>query len=713
MTKITAPQERIEELRKRINHHNYLYYVLDAPAISDAEYDRLMRELQSLETAHPEWVTSDSPTQRVGAKPSQAFAQIRHDVPMLSLENAFNDDEVFEFDRRVRERLDVSDDVEYMAEPKFDGLAINLRYEHGVLMNAATRGDGTVGEDVTVNVRTIRAIPLRLRSEGAPPALIDVRGEVYMPRVGFEELNAAAEREGQRIFVNPRNAAAGSLRQLDPNVTARRPLAFSAYGVGEGQETLGEATQSALLKRLQRMGVPVNTECKLVKGVEGCLAFFREMGERRASLPFEIDGVVYKVNSFDSQAILGFVSRAPRWAVAHKFPAEEAITKLLNVEWSVGRTGALTPVARLKPIFVGGVTVSNATLHNPKEIERKGLMIGDTVVIRRAGDVIPEVVRVLREHRPRDAWPVVVPERCPVCGSDVERRLLHQGNAKGQLRQEVVPYCSGGLACPAQVKEALMHFAARRAMDIDGLGEKTIDEFVNDGLLHDPTDIYRLADHRSALQSREGFGVKSVNELLAAVDRSKSTEFHRFLFALGIPLVGEVTARELANRFHTLSALEESALDYQNQLELLRAQEGTSRHRIEEALKTHPLRETDGVGAGVAECIAHFFAQKRNREVISGLIKEGINWSVVADEEEGPLQDRTFVLTGTLKTMTREQASQEIRQRGGRVSSSVSQRTDYVVAGVSPGSKLDRAKKSGVRVLDERSFLRLLEGDSG
>jgi len=701
-------QKRIDALRTSIRNHNYRYYVLDDPTVSDAEYDALLRDLEGLEQKYPAAVTPDSPTQRVGATPGTAFSEVVHAIPMLSLANAFSEQEVEDFDRRLHERLGVAGELTYMCEPKFDGLAVSLRYERGRLVQAATRGDGVTGEDVSANVRTVKSIPLRLRDDARPPEVLEVRGEVLMPIAGFERMNREAGKKGEKTFVNPRNAAAGSLRQLDPSVTARRPLSFYAYGVGEGHEALAAGTQYALLERLAELGLPVTHDRARASGVAGCLEYYRRMGEARAGLTFQIDGVVYKLDSYARQQEAGFVARAPRWALAHKFPAEESTTVLRAVEWQVGRTGALTPVARLEPVFVGGVTVSNATLHNPEEITRKDVRVGDTVVVRRAGDVIPEIVRIVPEMRPKNAKPVQVPRQCPVCGSDVERRDLRPVRKGGDEREAAALYCSGGLSCAAQRKESLRHFASRRAMDIEGLGEKTIAEFVDEGLLEDVSDIYGLHGHREALQQREGFGEKSVSELLAAIERSKDTTLPRFLYALGIPEVGEVTARAVAGSLRTLDGIRAAALDYEKACNELRGQ-GVSEHLYGARLKESALLRVEGVGAGVAACIAHFFAQPRNRAVIERLLKAGIHWPEAESAAEGPLTGKTFVLTGALDSMTRDEAKDAIERLGGRVTGSVSGKTDYVVAGADPGSKLTRAGKLGVAVLEESAFIKLIK----
>lgn len=666
----TDINKRLHSLRDQINEANYNYYVLDAPTLPDAEYDRLLRELEQLEAEHPELVTPDSPTQRVGAAPAKEFGEVRHELPMLSLSNAFTEDEIFAFDRRIHDRLGSETPIEYACEPKLDGLAVSLLYEDGVYVRGATRGDGVTGEDVTQNIRTIRAVPLKLKGAGWPK-LLEVRGEVYMPKAGFEEMNRKAAEAGEKTFVNPRNAAAGSLRQLDSRITAQRPLSFYAYAVGlvEGGEL--PERHSEELARLAEWGLPVCSENEVVKGPEGCLAYYERIGKKRDKLPFEIDGVVYKVDRYDLQAELGFVSRAPRWAVAHKYPAQEELTKLLGVEFQVGRTGALTPVARLEPVFVGGVTVSNATLHNMNEIERKDVRIGDTVIVRRAGDVIPEVVAIVPERRPKDAKKIHLPAHCPVCGSQVVRP-----------EGEAVARCSGGLYCPAQRKESIKHFASRRAMDIEGLGDKLVDQLVDTGLIDHVDGLYALTQEQIA--GLERMGEKSAENLIAALEKSKDTTLARFIFALGIREVGEATAKALAKHFGDLEPLMQAD---------------------EEA-----LQEVPDVGPVVASHIAAFFHQRHNREVIEKLVKAGIHWEKVEVKREaaGPLAGNTYVLTGTLSRMTRDQAKAKLEALGAKVAGSVSKKTTAVIAGAEAGSKLEKAEALGVEVLDEDAFLKLI-----
>ncbi|MEJ2654609.1 MAG: NAD-dependent DNA ligase LigA [Acidihalobacter sp.] len=686
MSQTTSPEQRAAELREQIELHNYRYYVLDDPLVPDAEYDRLMRELQALEAEHPGLVTPESPTQRVGAKPAVGFGEVRHAIPMLSLDNCFSDDELTAFDRRVRERLERDEHVDYVAEPKLDGLAVSLRYEDGRLVQGATRGDGTTGEDITQNVRTVHSIPLRLRGEGVPRVL-EVRGEVFMPKAGFEEMNRKAAERGEKTFVNPRNAAAGSLRQLDPSVTASRPLAFFCYGWGEVEGAELPVRHSEMLERLREWGVRVSPEAKVVRGAQGCLDYYRDIGRRRADLPYEIDGVVYKVDSREQQATLGFVSQAPRWAIAHKFPAQEELTKVLDIEFQVGRTGALTPVARLEPVFVGGVTVSNATLHNMDEIERKDVRIGDTVIVRRAGDVIPEIVAVVAERRPDNARNIEMPATCPVCGSEVVR-------AEG----EAVARCSGGLICSAQRKESLLHFASRRAMDIEGLGGKLVDQLVELGIVEHVDDLYGLQAEQ--LAGIERMGDKSAANLIGAIDHSKNTTLARFLYALGIREVGEATARALAAHFGTLDALGEAAH------EDLRSEDDPE---IKPKDRYPRLQAVADVGPAVAAHVCHFFAQPRNQEVIRKLREAGVHWVEAKPQGEGPLKGATYVLTGTLESRTRDEAKAALEALGARVSGSVSKKTTAVIAGRDAGSKLDKAEKLGVEVLDETGLNVLLE----
>ncbi len=664
--------ERIRTLRAEIERHNRQYYVLDAPLISDAEFDLLFRELQALEAEHPQLLSSDSPTQRVGAAPLSEFATVAHATPMLSLNNAFADAEVAAFDRRVRDGLAAIGEVDYAAEPKFDGLAISLNYEQGVLVRGATRGDGTTGEDVTANLRTVRSIPLHLQGSGWP-AVLEVRGEVLMWRSDFERMNARQREYGEKEFVNPRNAAAGSLRQLDPRITARRPLRFFAYGVGAGAPTGLPATHSVLLDRLAEWGFPVAQERRRVTGLAGLIAYYVEMARRRETLPYAIDGVVYKVDDLAAQERLGFVSRAPRFAIAHKFPAEEAVTELLDISIQVGRTGALTPVARLAPVFVGGVTVTNATLHNEDEVLRKDLCIGDTVVVRRAGDVIPEVVRVLPERRPAAGRRFVMPQTCPVCGSQVVRNP-----------DEAVARCSGGLYCPAQRKQALLHFASRRALDIEGLGDKLVEQLVDSDIVRTPADLYRLG--LLALANLERMAEKSAGNLLASIERSKQTTLARFIYALGIRNVGEATARDLARHFGSLDRL-------------LAADEGQ-------------LLQVPDVGPIVAQCLRQFFDEPHNLEVIEQLRAAGVAWhdGEPSAQTVSAVAGKVFVLTGTLPSLTRDAAKAMLEAAGGKVTGSVSKKTDFVVAGAEAGSKLEKARLLGVKVIDEEQLLAILAG---
>ena len=664
-----GPKQRARQLREELNSHNYRYYVLDDPEIPDVEYDRLLRQLQKLEEDHPELVTPDSPTQRVGHEPVTGFAEVRHLEPMLSLGNAFSADELSEFDRRVRDRLGVDEPIDYVAEPKMDGAAVSLLYVDGLLVRGATRGDGATGEEITHNVRTIKSIPLRLRGDSVPRSL-EVRGEVYISKEGFEKLNEAARESGNKEFVNPRNAAAGGLRQMDPRLTAKRRLEFYAYGIGGYEGMNLPERHSDILQMLANSGVRISPLNEVVRGKAGCQDFYERIQSDRESLPYEIDGVVFKVDRLDYQSQLGFVSRAPRWAIAYKFPAHEEMTVLREIEFQVGRTGALTPVARLEPVFVGGVTVSNATLHNIDELRRKDVRAGDTVVVRRAGDVIPEVVSVVLARRPADATAVDLPRECPVCGSQVVREA-----------EEAVARCSGGLFCPAQRKEALRHFASRRALDIEGLGTKLIDQLVDSGLVRTPADIFTL--DAETLSGLERMGSKSATNLVEAIAQSKQTTLPRFLYALGIREVGEVTAKSLAMHYPNLERLS--------------------------AASQEELQEVDDVGPIVAANVRTFFEQDHNREVIDALLTAGVCWPTHSEPEKGNrLAGKTFVLTGSLEGMTRDEAKELIENQGGRVTGSVSQKTDYVVYGKDPGSKLSKAKNLGVATLDGRDFSELL-----
>jgi DNA ligase (NAD+) len=662
-------QDRAHTLREALARHNIQYYVLDRPEITDAEYDALFRELVELEQTYPALLTPDSPTQRVGAPPLTAFAAVTHRTPMLSLANAFAVDEVRAFDRRIRTALE-SEDVAYAAEPKFDGLAVSLVYRGGVFVQGATRGDGFTGEDVTRNLRTLRSIPLRLAESSAAGDDLEVRGEVLMYKADFDALNVRQQEAGEKIFVNPRNAAAGSLRQLDSRVTARRPLRFFAYAAERAGRSAWK-THDEMLEQLVSLGFPVCTERAVVHGIDGALAYYEDIRARRAKLPYAIYGVVYKVNRLDWQRQLGFVSRAPRFALAHKYPAEEQVTEVLAIEVQVGRTGALTPVARLKPVFVGGVTVTNATLHNEDELHRKDVRVGDTVVVRRAGDVIPEVVSVRAERRPPGTHPFNMPSRCPVCGSSVVRE-----------EGEAVARCSGGLVCAAQRKQALLHFASRRAMDIDGLGERIVDQLVDLEMVRTPAELYLL--EAAQLAGLERMAEKSAAKLKVALDRSKHTTLERFVYALGIRNVGERTAHDLARYFGNLERLMQAD---------------------EEALAQVP-----DVGPVVARSIRQFFAEAHNREEIDRLRKAGVRWRETEGAPTRQSKDvQTFVLTGTLETLTRDQAREQIEAKGHKVAASVSKKTHYVVAGTDPGSKLERAQALGVRVLDEPAFLKLLK----
>ncbi len=662
---------RIQELRRQIERHNRLYYSEAAPEITDADYDLLFQELLRLEAEHPEFASPDSPTQRVGSRPSEGFKEVTHRVPMLSLANAFDDEDVAAFDRRCREGLE-AEAVEYACELKFDGLAVTLTYEDGLFVQGATRGDGSVGEDVTANLRTVRSLPLRLEIR-KPPRRLEVRGEVLMKRRDFEAINQRAAAAGEKTFVNPRNAATGGLRQLDPRLTAQRRLSFFAYGIGASEGYAVPDTHAKLLDALAGMGFPVAADRRVAKGVDGLLAFYREVGARRPGLAYDIDGVVYKMNRFADQQRLGFVSRAPRWAVAHKFPAEEASTELENIEIQVGRTGALTPVARLKPVFVGGTTIVNATLHNEDEIRRKEIWKRDLVVVRRAGDVIPEVARVTRPGpREKSDW-FEMPTKCPQCGSAVEK-----------TEAGAVARCTGGLICPAQRKQSLLHFAGRRAMNIEGLGDKLVDQLVDAGVVRTPADLYKLGV--ASLAALERMAEKSAANVFAGIEKSRQTTLARFIYALGIRNVGEVTGKDLARHFGSLDALMEATIEQ--------------------------LQEAPDVGPIVAESIAAFFRETHNRQVIDDLRAAKVRWAegppAPRAATAGPFAGKIVVLTGTL-SMSREETREKIEAAGGKVSGSVSNKTNYVVAGADAGSKLDKARELGVAVLDEDGFQAMLK----
>lgn len=669
---------RIDQIRDLIRLYDFQYYVQDTPSVSDNEYDGLFRELQSLEAKHPNLVTPDSPTQRVGGSPVKAFSSITHRVAMLSLNNAFGDDELRSFDKRIREGLGLNQ-VEYAVEPKFDGLAITLTYENGIFTQGATRGDGYTGEDVTHNLKTIRSIPQRLNIQN-PPKLLEVRGEVLMFKGDFDALNQQQEELGDKVFANPRNAAAGSLRQLDPNITATRPLSFFSYGLGASDGAPELSTHSACMDYLESLRLPVSNLRAVVKGAEGLLVFYEKVGAQRSNLPFDIDGVVYKVNALAQQAELGFVSRAPRWAIAHKFPAEEALTIVEGIDVQVGRTGAITPVARLKPVFVGGVTVTNATLHNEDEMRRKDVRIGDTVSIRRAGDVIPEVVSVVLDKRSVSALVFKMPTECPVCGSHIKKQ-----------EDEAVARCTGGIFCPAQRKQAMIHFASRKAMDIEGFGDKLVEQLVDSNLANNLADIYRLDFH--TLVNLDRMAAKSAQNIIDALTQSKKTTLARFIYALGIRNVGEATAKDLARYFGNVESIQNADIE--------------------------ELQQVPDVGPIVAESIVNFFAEAHNREIINNLIAPteqggaGIHWDLVMAQSKatGIFTAKTFVVTGSLPTLGREDAKALIENAGGKVSGSVSKKTDFVVAGADAGSKLTKAQELGVRVIDETDLLKMLSKD--
>ena len=659
-------QQQIDTLRQDLRRYEYEYHVVDNPTIPDAEYDRLFHQLKALEAAHPELITADSPTQRVGAKPLSGFVQIRHEIPMLSLDNAFSDEEFYAFVKRIEDRLiRLPEPLTFCCEPKLDGLAVSILYVNGILTQAATRGDGTTGEDITANIRTIRNIPLQLLMDN-PPARLEVRGEVFMPHAGFERLNQQALEKGEKTFANPRNAAAGSLRQLDPKITSKRPLVLNAYGIAEGVDLPN--THYDRLQWLKSIGIPVNPEIRLCNGTDEVLDFYRDIQNKRSSLGYDIDGTVLKINDIALQEKLGFISKAPRWAIAYKFPAQEELTRLNDVEFQVGRTGAITPVAKLEPVFVAGVTVSNATLHNGDEIERLDIAIGDTVVIRRAGDVIPQIIGVLHDRRPADARPIVFPETCPVCDSAIVR-----------IEGEAVARCTGGLFCAAQRKEALKHFVSRKAMDIDGVGGKLIEQLVDRELIHTPADLFKL--DLTTLTRLERMGAKSAENALASLEKAKNTTLARFIFALGIREVGEATALNLANHFKTLEALQNADLE--------------------------ALQQVPDVGEVVANRILAFWHEPHNVAVVNDLIAQGVHWETVETKEvtENRFKGKTVVLTGTLTQMGRNEAKALLQDMGAKVSGSVSAKTDFVIAGDAAGSKLTKAQELGVTVLTEEEFL--------
>lgn len=663
--------EQLFRLRASINQYNYQYYALDEPTVPDAEYDRLLRQLQNLEQQNPGLVTADSPTQRVGAAPLASFSQISHEVPMLSLDNAFNAQEMEDFERRVKDRLGSDELIHYACEPKLDGIAVSLLYRDGVLQRGATRGDGSVGENITQNVRTIPSIPLRLLGDDFPPVL-EVRGEIYMPKKGFEQLNDRAREQQEKPFANPRNAAAGSLRQLDPRVTASRPLEMCCYGVGLVEGLALPANHADILRALQAWGFRINSEMQVVTGVQACLDYHDYLLAKRAQLAYDIDGIVFKVDEIALQRRLGFVSRAPRWAIAHKFPAEEELTTLLGVDFQVGRTGAITPVARLAPVFVGGVTVSNATLHNSDEIERLDVKINDVVVVHRAGDVIPKVVRVITDQRPANATEIVFPAQCPICESPLER-----------LEGEAITRCTGGLLCAAQQKEGIKHFVSRKAMDVDGLGDKLVEQLVDEGLIKSVVDLYAL--QLEPLLELERMAQTSAKNLLAALEGSKFTSLPKFIFALGIREVGEATATSLARYFGSLDAIRQASIE--------------------------ALLEVPDVGPIVAQHLHDFFTGEHSQQLLDGLLSAGVHWpdiEVVAVAEL-PLHGQTYVVSGTLESMGRSEAKEQLQKLGAKVSGSVSAKTNCVVAGLGAGSKLTKAQGLGIDVMDEAQFLELLK----
>jgi DNA ligase (NAD+) len=665
-----ALSNRVTGLHNALHQANHAYYVLDDPSIPDAEYDRLFHQLKKIEQDYPQFFSEDSPTQRVGAAPLSQFDQVQHEVPMLSLDNAFNDRDMHDFNRRVQERLRTDEDILYACEPKLDGIAVSLLYENGLLVRAATRGDGATGENITQNIKTVASIPLKLMGAGHPP-ILEVRGEVYMPKSGFEAFNKKALAKDEKLFVNPRNAAAGSLRQLDSKITASRPLEFCCYSLGRAEGAEVPQKHSDILKQFATWGFIINPEMKVVSGAQGCLDYYNNLAEKRNDLPYEIDGIVFKVDRINLQKRLGFVSRAPRWAISHKFPAQEEMTVLKSVEFQVGRTGAVTPVARLAPVFVGGVTVSNATLHNMDEIERLDVCIGDTVIIHRAGDVIPKVIKVVLEKRPDNAQPITLPKKCPVCDSHVVR-----------IEGEAIARCSGGLVCAAQRKEAIKHFASRKALDIDGLGDKIVEQLVDEGKIESFLDLYSL--NHDAVANLERMGEKSAKNLLASIEVSKKTTFAKFLYALGIREVGVATAQNLANHFLDIRSLVKANFD--------------------------ELIEVEDVGPIVAKYILEFFTEPHNQTIIDGLIKIGIEWPAIEKKSiaEQPLIGQTFVVTGTLASMGRDEAKEYLQSLGAKVAGSVSAKTHGIVAGEKAGSKLTKAQDLGVEVFDETAFLALL-----
>ena len=663
--------QQMLDLIQQLNDYSYAYHVKDEPIVPDAVYDRDYRQLQSIEAEHPEWIQADSPTQRVGEKPDSGFTNVAHTVPMLSLDNAFDNESLADFDQRIRKLLN-AEQVTYCCEPKLDGLAISLRYEEGRLVRGVTRGDGLSGEDITSNIKTIYSVPLKLRTK-TPPAVLEVRGEIYMPKEGFEKLNALAVEQGEKTFVNPRNAAAGSLRQLDPKVTAKRPLVMCAYSIGYVEGWEQPESHYAGLLQLSEWGFRTNDLMITAEGAQGCIDYYEKLNEKRASLSYDIDGIVYKVDQIALQNQLGFIARAPRWAIARKFPAQEEMTRILGVDFQVGRTGAITPVARLDPVFVGGVTVSNATLHNKDEIARLGVKVNDFVIVHRAGDVIPKVVQVVIDKRPENATEVIFPEACPVCGSDLE-----------QVEGEAVIRCTGGLVCGAQLKESLKHFVSRKAMDIDGLGDKLIEQLVDQQLVKTPVDIFTLSEKKDTLLSMERMGKKSVEKLLASIEIAKSTQFNRFIYSLGIREVGEATARALTGYFTELD-------------DLMAADQET-------------LVEVEDVGPIVAQHVRLFFDQELNRDTIKGLLAAGVVWEkkqqVSADEL--PLSGKTYVVTGSLSQFSRDQVKDKLQALGAKVSGSVSAKTDCLVAGEKAGSKLTKAQSLNVPIIDEAGVIALL-----